>query len=193
MTTAAALRPPYLPREDVRLDLVAVDSTWNAVSVPATWGHLVLDVLADRSGPVLEDDASGHLLWVIPPGAADRWPDARAAGVQVHREGDELLVCGLEGYRAGMRWLRVPTTRKWDTDTRLLLPALEWVLGPLAEAQAIQVCVSCGSPTRDGHLLARSVGIAGPGWEVRACHTCWREIARGGPGRHLRVAKAGPQ
>ncbi|AWW43209.1 hypothetical protein [Streptomyces cadmiisoli] len=115
MTTAAVLRPPYLPRKDIPLDLVPVDGAWNAVTVPAAWGHLVLDLLADRSGPLLEDETGGHLLWVIPPGAADRWPDAPAAGVELHREGDELLVCGREGYRSGMRWLRVPTTSRWDT------------------------------------------------------------------------------
>ncbi|WP_411092347.1 hypothetical protein [Streptomyces sp. 049-1] len=191
MITAPAPRPAYLPPGTV-LDLVAVDSSWNAVTVPVLWGHLVLDVLADRSGPVMQDENGGHLLWIIPPGSADAWPDARTAGVELHREGSRLLVCGLEGYRAGMRWLRVPTTRQRDTDARLLRLGLEWVLGPLAEAQAIQVCVSCGAPTRDGRLLARSTGLAGPGLEVHACPSCWREIASGSPGRHLRVVRQGP-
>ncbi|WP_217164641.1 hypothetical protein [Streptomyces sp. AC512_CC834] len=192
MRTAAVLRPPYLPREDACLALVPVDGTWNAVTVPAAWGRLVLDVLADRSGPVLEDTAVGHLLWAIPPSGADAWPDVTVAGVQVHGDGAEVLVCGLDGYRCGMRWLRVPTTRRWDTDARLLRMGLEWVLGPLAEATAIRVCVSCGAPTREGRLPARHLGDAGPGWEVHACLTCWREIARGGPGRHLRVVRRGP-
>lgn len=192
MTTTVVLRPPYLPRENERLGVVQVDGSWNAVTVPAAWGHLVLDVLADRSGPVLEDPAAGHLLWVIPSGGADDWPDATRAGVQVHRPGAELIVCGLEGYRTGMRWLRVPTSSRWDMDARLLRLGVEWVLGPLSDAEPIQVCIACGAPTREGHLLARSTGVSGPGWEVHACPTCWREIARGGPGRHLRVVKKGP-
>ncbi|MGW3971240.1 hypothetical protein ACWEFD_18310 [Streptomyces ardesiacus] len=192
MTTAAMLRPPYLPREDTPLAMTAVDGTWNAVTVPANWGHLVLEVLAERTGPVLEDPAAGHLLWVIPPGGADTWPDATAAGVQVHGDGAELFVCGLDGYRSGMRWLRVPTTRSWETDARLLRLGLEWVLGPLGDAEPVQVCISCGAPTRDGRLLARHLGDAGPGWEVHACPGCWREISCGGVGRHLRVVRKGP-
>ncbi|AYN40952.1 hypothetical protein D9753_21045 [Streptomyces dangxiongensis] len=192
MTADTLVTPPYLPRAAAPLDLVAVDGTWNAVTVPALWGRLVLDVLAERSGPVLEDPAADHLLWVIPPGGADGWPDATAAGVQVHRQGAELTVCALDGHWCGMRWLRVPTTRRWDTDARLLRLGLEWVAGPLADAQPIQVCVSCAAPTRAGHLLARNLGDTGSGYEVHACPTCWREMTRGGPGRHLHVMKKGP-
>ncbi|MEV5551920.1 hypothetical protein AB0L35_38295 [Streptomyces sp. NPDC052309] len=191
MTTAALITPPYLPR-DAPLGPVTVDGTWNAVTLPLAWGDLVLDVLAERTGPVLVDPASEHLLWPIPPGAADNWPDATAAGVQVHREGAKLLVCGLDGYRSRMRWLHVPTALRWDTDAGLLRLAVEWIAGPLADAQPIQVCISCGAPTRAGHLLARGLGDSGPGFEMHTCPPCWREIARGGPGRHLRVVKRGP-
>jgi hypothetical protein len=192
MTAAALTRLPYLPEPGQPVGLVTVDHRWNAVTVPVLWGRLVWDVLAQRSGPVLEDRAAGHLLWVIPPDSADPWPDATAAGVRVHQAGAELLVCGQDGHRCGMRWLRVPTTQHHETDARELRTALEWILGPLAEAEPIQVCVSCGAPTRRGHLLARHVSSAGPDKELHACPACWREIARGGLGRHLRVVRQGP-
>ncbi|MEV0016726.1 hypothetical protein [Streptomyces tendae] len=192
MITAPHTRLPYLPGSGQPVGLVTVDHQWNAVTVPALWGRLVWDVLAERSGPVLEDTAAGHLMWVIPPGSADRWPDATAAGVHVHEAGAELLVCGQDGHRCGMRWLRVPTTQQNETDARELRTALEWILGPLTEAEPVQVCISCGAPTRHGHLIARQPSSAGPDKEVHACPGCWREISCGGVGRHLRVVRKGP-
>ncbi|EFL32645.1 predicted protein [Streptomyces viridochromogenes DSM 40736] len=147
MATAALMAPPYLPQYGP-LDLVAVDGTWNAVTVPARWGPLVLDVLADRSEPVLEDPAAGHLLWPVPPGSADTWPDTRTAGIQVHGQGAELLMCGPGGHRDVMQWLRVPTRRHWATDADPLRMAVEFVVGPLPAAVPIQMCTWCGTPTR---------------------------------------------
>jgi hypothetical protein len=192
MSTATLLAPAYLPQDGARLAAVTVDATWNAVTVPADWGRLAWDVLAERSGPVLDDPSADHLAWIIPPGGADDWPDATAAGVRVHRQGAELVVCGLDGYRSGMRWLRIPTPRCRDTDPRVLRLALEWIVGPLGDAEPIQVCISCNAPTKRGHLLARHGGDSGPGCQLYACPPCWREIARGGPGRHLRVVQKGP-
>lgn len=78
MTAAALSLPPYLPGGGP-LGPATVAGRWNAVTVPVAWGHLVLDVLADRSGPVLAHPGTGHPLWPVPAGTADEWPEARAA------------------------------------------------------------------------------------------------------------------
>jgi hypothetical protein len=191
VSTALAVTPAYLP-EGRPLGLVQVDDTWNAVTVPASWGRQVLDILGIHSGPVMEDQPDGRLLWVIEAGGADSWPDATAAGVEVHRAGAELLMCALDGYRCGMRWLKVPTRQRWTTDAELLRLAVEFVVGPLAEAQPIALCLWCAAPTRHGHLLGRYQSDAGAGGELYACEPCHRATAQGGTGRHLRVVRQGP-
>lgn len=191
MSTAIALSPAYLPVGQ-SLDLVEVDDTWNAVTVPAAWGRQVLDILGIHCGPVMEDQPDGRLMWVIEPGGADSWPDATAAGIDVHRAGAQLLVCALDGYRGGMRWLRVPTRQRWTTDPDTLLHAVEFVAGPLAQAQPISLCIWCGAPTRHGRLLGRYLAEAAAGGELYACEPCWQSTVRGGTGRHLRVVRQGP-
>jgi hypothetical protein len=183
---------PYLPWCGAPLDTVPVDEAWGAVSMPTAWGRLVWDVLAARSGPVLEDRAVARMLWPILPGAADGWPDASAVGLTVHRPGDLVTVCGPDGYRDVLQWLRLPKSRHWATAGDLLLTAVEFVVGPLADAVPVHVCAYCGTPARSGRLLGWRYEQSGPGGELFACPACWAEIARGRSGRHLRVVKKGP-
>ncbi|MGW1539814.1 hypothetical protein ACWCPM_06025 [Streptomyces sp. NPDC002309] len=79
MTPTLAVRPVYLP-SSAPVDVATVDGSWNAVTMPCDWGSLVWDVVAERSGPVMEDLIDNQLLWVIPPGGADCWPGRHSRG-----------------------------------------------------------------------------------------------------------------
>ncbi|MGV9557567.1 hypothetical protein [Streptomyces sp. NPDC003401] len=192
MTPAAAGLVPCLPWHDAPLDLIPVGGTWSAVSMPTAWGRLVWDVLAERSGPVLEDCVTARMLWPIRPGDADGWPDGSLVGLTVHRPGDLVTVCGTLGYRNVMRWLRVPAARHWATEGALSRAAVEFVVGPLAEVAPVQVRAYCRATTRHGRLLERVYQQSGPGAELWVCSPCWTSALRGGPGRHLRAVREGP-
>jgi hypothetical protein len=185
--------PAFLP--DERIGLVRIAPSWAALSVPADWGRQVLDVLGDRTGPVFDEPARLHMVWILPADGAFDWPDATAAGVVRHGGGDLLLVPGPDGYHDGTRWLRSPLELPQYTDPHVLRGAIEFVIGPLeevAELGPVVVCQSCRTPTRNGHLTEVFVGSSGPLYPSYSCSRCWAATATGGQGRHLRAVHRGP-
>jgi hypothetical protein len=190
--TTAATTPAFLP--DERIGLVRVAPTWAALSVPADWGRLVLDVLGDQTGPVFDEPARLHLVWILPADGASDWPDVRAAQVVRYGHGDLLLVPGPDGYHDGTRWLRSPLDLPRYTDPHVLRAGIEFVIGPLEEAAAlgpVRVCESCRTPTRRGRLTEEFMGPSGPPYASYACPRCWTAAAVGGEGRHLRAVRRG--
>jgi hypothetical protein len=192
-TTAAA--PDFLPT-DTLIGLVVVGDTWAALSIPSDWGRQVLDVVGDKSGPVFDEPARLHLVWLLPPGGAADWPDAKATRVIRYGRGDRLLVPGAGGYHDGTRWLRSPLEPPLFTDPDVLRAAIEFVIGPLEEAAVlgpVVVCQFCRAPTRDGHLTDEFMSPSGPLYRSYACPRCWSITAAGGEGRHLRAVHRGPR
>lgn len=187
---------PYLPPGGAPLGHVQIDQSWTAVSVPSVWGGHVLDVLGDRSGPVMEDPALRLLTWPLPSGGGATWPDASAAAITRHGPGEFLLIPGLNGYRDGTRWLRPPAPGRLFTDPDLLRMAIEFVAGPLEEAArlgTLTVCRYCGAPTRDVVLVEEFTAASGGGYQWHACQRCWLATLHGEDGPRLRVVKAGPR
>ncbi|MFG2225403.1 hypothetical protein [Streptomyces sp. NPDC048644] len=75
-----------------------------------------------------------------------------------------------------------------------LRDAVEAVVGPLADAAhqgPVAVCHYCDAPTRSGIEVDALISESGPGLVLHACRTCWRDTARGGDGRHLRLVRPG--
>jgi len=198
MSTAvitAAGRPAFLP-DDGPVGTVCIDGTWSAVTVPARWGHHVVDVLGDCTGPVFHDPGLRHLAWIVPPGGGADWPDASAAGVRVHGSGDVLFVPGPEGYYDGTRWLRPPTDATALTDPAALRAAVEFIIGPLAEAAQlgpVHVCWYCRTVTRDGLVIDWYTSPSGPGAVRHSCRRCWARTVRGEDAPHLRAVREGPR
>ncbi|MEU9964739.1 hypothetical protein [Streptomyces malaysiensis] len=142
-----------LPEQPIGLR--RADEHWNAVAVPTTWSRLVLANLAGRNGAVFEDARFRHLVWVIPSGGADDWPEAHGMGVIVYRTGEQLAVPGLGGFH-GSHWLRTPSGQLLFTDPDELRTAVEKVAGPLADAEQLGpmvVCCYCNTPTRDSKII----------------------------------------
>ncbi|MEJ8654695.1 hypothetical protein WKI65_43355 [Streptomyces sp. MS1.AVA.3] len=192
-TEATEPAPHYLASRPI--DTIQVDDTWSAVTVPASWGALVLDVLGDQSGPAFMDPVYRYMSWIIPPGGAADWPDALDVGVDVCNTGDWVTVPGPEGHPSGTRWLRPPTDGQL-TDPTTLRAALEWIIGPLADAAQlgfVEVCRYCGTPTRDAMVVSVYHSPSGSGHVSYACRSCHHDTANGGDGRHLRVVRKGPQ
>ncbi|MCK8677989.1 hypothetical protein [Streptomyces lichenis] len=190
---AATASLPYLPPAG-QVAWVEVDERWSAVSLPGMWGSLVVDVLADHAGPVLEDPAVLRLIWPLPPGGAEHWPDASGGGVVRHRIGDGFLVPGPGGYHPGTRWARHPNSCSRYADPALLRAGIEAVAGPLADLGALGplvVCASCRTPTRHSADSTWRESLSGPGASSYTCRSCWADQCRGGPGRHLRLVRGG--
>jgi hypothetical protein len=187
--------PVFLPT-DARIDLIDVGGTWAALSVPSDWGRQVLDVLGDEAGPVFDEPARLHLVWMLPAGGAADWPDARAAHVIRYGPGDKILVPGPAGYHDGTRWLRSPMEPPTFTDPHVLRAGIEFVIGPLEDVAAlgpVVVCQFCRTPTRNGRLTEEFVAASGPYIASYACPRCWRSTVAGGEGRHLRAVHRGPR
>lgn len=186
---------PYLPPGGVPLAQMKVDRSWTAVSVPSVWGGLVVDVLGEQGGPVMEDPALRLLTWPLPPGGGASWPDAGAAAITWHGPGALLVMPGLGGYHDGTRWLRPPIPGRLFTDPDLLRAAIEFVAGPLEDAARLgplTVCRYCGTPTRDAVVVEEFAAASGAGYQWHACRRCWLATLHGEDGRHLHVVKAGP-
>lgn len=195
MSTDAA-SSPYLPPTG-QVAWVEIDEGWSAVSLPGMWGALVVDVLADAAGPVLEDPSCFRLIWPLPPGGTADWPDASGGRVRCHGIGDGFLVPGLGGYHPGTRWVRPPDGRRpVFTSPVLLRAAIEAVAGPLAELHArgpLVVCSSCRATTRDPARWTWRESLSGPGMSTYTFRACWADLCRGGPGRHLHLVRGGPR
>lgn len=105
---------------DVRI--VPAGRWWSAVRVPAALGTLVLELLGDRTGAVIEDGYGGIMYWLVPPGdAADR----RLPGGQVLGRGSHVAVPPPSRTSGpGLYW-RVPLSHdSYRTDTARLRAAL---------------------------------------------------------------------
>ncbi|MCZ1012288.1 hypothetical protein [Streptomyces lydicus] len=177
------------------IETIQVDDTWNAITVPSSWGALVLDVLGDQSGPAFVDPVYQYMSWIIPPGGAADWPDALDAGVDVCTTGDWVTVPGPEGHASGIQWLRPPKDGQL-TNSTTLRAALEFVIGPLAEASqpdAVKVCQYCGAPTRDAKVVSVYYSPTASGHVSYACRSCYGDTATGGGGRHLHIVRRGPR
>ncbi|BAU86939.1 hypothetical protein SLA_6070 [Streptomyces laurentii] len=170
--------PPYLPAPSTRSALMGVDERWSAVRVLSHWSHLVLGALGAlgaQGGPAFEDLGLCHIVWPLPPGGADDWPDATAAGVLPTEPGERLLVPGLKGM-PGMPWLHPPAAERPFTDPGVLRRAVETVIGSLEDAGAlgpVAVCHECGAATRDAELVAFTPQMCGPGWSTYECRSCY--------------------
>jgi hypothetical protein len=178
-----------------RIGLVEVGD-WAALSVPSDWGRHVLDILGDETGPVFNEPARWHLVWILPGGGAADWPDARAARVIRYGHGDRILVPGLAGHVDGTRWLRSPLKCPRFTDPDMLRAGIEFVIGPLADAARlgpVMTCQSCRAPTRHGRVTDAYLGPSGPLLCSYTCPRCWSLTVAGGEGRHLRAVRRGPQ
>jgi hypothetical protein len=190
--TTAPPAAPFLP--DERIGLVPVARTWAALSLPADWGRQVLDIVGDQAGPVFEEPARLHLVWILPGDGAADWPDVTAAHVHRYGHGDRLLVPGPDGYHDGTRWLRSPLELPQYTDPHVLRAGVEFVIGPLEEAAErgpVVVCQHCRAPIRSGHLTEEFMGPSGPPYASYACPRCWTAAAAGGERRHLRAVRRG--
>jgi hypothetical protein len=182
---------------DAPIGIRRADDTWNAVATPDDWGHQVLKTLGHHSGAAMKDPTLGHLVWFIPPGGADSWPDAHQMSVFVYRAGDVLTVPGFRGWHDGSRWIHRPSARRTFTDPGALRMAVEHVAGPLADAEAlgpVWVCCLCGRLTRDPVPVdsweSVSNGRRRTSW---ACQPCWSGTSQGGDGRHLHLVCEAPQ
>ncbi|MEU6061060.1 hypothetical protein [Streptomyces sp. NPDC047097] len=113
--STAATSPPYLPPAG-QVAWVEIDGRWSAVSPPGTWGALVLDALADGTGPILEDPAGFRLIWPLPSGGGADWPDGSGGGGVRHDIGDGFLIPGPGGFHPGSRWVRHPDAHGGFTD-----------------------------------------------------------------------------
>lgn len=190
MTALAVKAPPYLP--DAPVQLLRVDE-WAALGMPSDWGRLVLDALGAEAGPVFEDAALCHLVWVLPPGGAADWPPAQNNAVHRFAPGSLLLVPGLAGH-LGTCWVRPPLDGPL-TDPHRLRVEVERILGPLdgaAELPPVVVCRYCRRPTRQGRVEADLPMFDGPDVLRWACLPCWRRIQAGCTGRHLRIVQGPP-
>lgn len=191
---ATAASPAFLPAS-ASIGLVRVTPTWSALSLPSSWGHHVLDVLGEHSGPVYEEPARMQLMWILPPGGAADWPDLTSARFVRYGPGDEILVPCPDGYHDGTRWLRSPLEPPLTTDPDQLRAAVEFVFGPLETADVLGplvVCEDCRAPTRDGRITEEFIGASGPLFQSYACPRCWEIAAAGGRSRHLRVVRREP-
>ncbi|MEE4543688.1 hypothetical protein V2S66_17130 [Streptomyces sp. V4-01] len=181
----------WLPVEDP-VELLRVDATWSAVSLPTSWAEYALKLVGAHAGPVFEDPHLSHHVWILAPRAVNHWPDLSEIGVTVHGPGGRLLVPGEDGCHDGTRWLRPPANRPL-TDPELLRAAVEQVVGPLEDAAAagpVVLCAHCGTPMREGHRLSWFVGASGPYRATYACTRCWiAEIAGDSPRRHLHAVR----
>lgn len=155
-----------------------------------------MDVLGDKGGPVFDEPARFHLVWILPTGGAADWPNAKAARVFRYGPGDKLLVPGSDGYHDGTRWLRSPLELPLLTDPDVLRAGIEFVIGPLEEDAVLGPVVVCQfrrARTRDGQLTEAFISPSGPIYSSYACPRCWDITVAGGAGRHLRAVRRRPR
>jgi hypothetical protein len=73
--TTATRQLDWLPITNTRVQAVRCGHVWDAVCVPASCGEVVLRLLGDRSGALIEDLWARLMYWLVRPGTADAWPD----------------------------------------------------------------------------------------------------------------------
>ncbi|UCM87477.1 hypothetical protein [Streptomyces marincola] len=130
---------------------------WDGVQLPTITGTQIIGHLRERSGPVVEDQATGLMTWLIPVGAADAW-EPRRADVSVLGAGRVLLVPPVEWsggpWHGGFptRWL-IPPRETCLTGPADLFAALRTVSPShgqrgvarrLPAVRQVSECASCG-------------------------------------------------
>ncbi|MFD8916567.1 hypothetical protein ACFV0Y_01970 [Streptomyces sp. NPDC059569] len=184
---------PHLPAKPVAL--VTIPAAWNAVTLPASWAGRVLDILGDRSGACLEDDAYRHMMWFIPPGTAATWPDTGALDVRVQPTGNRITLAGPDGHAPTMRWHRTPSTAPL-TSAHVLRTAIERIVGPLKTAGQlgpVRPCRYCGTLLQGGILLGRMEFASGADRAWYACDSCWFATGGACPGHHPHALPGEPR
>ncbi|MFJ1580435.1 hypothetical protein [Streptomyces sp. NPDC088182] len=185
---------PHLPSE-APVALVTIPDSWNAVTVPATWAAHVLDLLGNRSGACLEDDAYRQMMWFIPPGTAADWPDTGSLDVRVQGAGTHVTLAGPNGHSPTMRWHRTPGPAPL-TSAHELRRAIERIVGPLkraGELGPVRSCRYCGKPVQGGILLGRMEAASGAGRSWYSCAQCWFDTGGACPGHHSHAVQGGPR
>jgi len=120
-------RPPSL---DARVRLLECGVTWDALRTPEALAlpvlHLLLTDEDDRLlvGPVLQDERSSTVHWLISPGHTATWPDRCV----LRGKGAWLAIPNPANPHSKLHWLHTPATP--------IITAPPWLAKALAEQLA---------------------------------------------------------
>ncbi len=127
--------PAWMPTNGSGVKILSCGTDFDAVRVPGHIGAYALELLAGRSGPVIEAVKDGVLYWLVQAGRASDW---RLRSVVVYRGACYVAVpaADWDGGR-GLRWLVGPAGDCLTDPEALhdaLAAAVERQLGPLRTA-----------------------------------------------------------
>ncbi|MEU8721526.1 hypothetical protein [Streptomyces antimycoticus] len=176
---------PWEPPNKQDIEALPVGKWWDAVSAPIVVADRALELLGERSGAVIQDDAHGKAYWLIEVDSAKSWSvyQVRVLAALL----DEITLLGVPPVSWRTRnhdhdtyWRVRYRVDRYLTNTRQLHRALRQagddILGPAPDGR--QLCYRCELPTDEPVPVAieHSGSVASP--TVYACPTHARDYPR---------------
>ncbi|WPB92689.1 hypothetical protein [Streptomyces malaysiensis] len=117
---------PWTPPATCSVRMLPAGRWWDAVQAPRALGEHALRLLGDATGAVIDDPGGKRLVWLVEPGAADRWDMGWLPGIELRGSATFIHVPGVDRTEGpGVHWCVPLAPGRYLTEPAFLLAVLQ--------------------------------------------------------------------